>query len=437
MEVQKFWTKTKIIILCSFLLIIGIVVAIIFINKSRQKDEYIKLEKSINTNVVANHLALEDIKLEDGEYKQIDIKDLYESKAMSGKYNDACIGYVIAEKDNKQLYSKTYIKCGSVYTTPGYGAKSTKTENKDEGQTKNDTKAPEIKLLGEEKITIGLNEKYTDKGAVATDNVDGDITKKIKVTNKVDTSKEGTYTVTYTVTDKAGNKATKTRTVIVKEGAGSSTKDTTKPVITFKNLDTHQTVCIGEKIDVSKDGVYGYSAYDDVDKDITNNVKIEGNDTSTAGSHELKYSVSDKAGNKTEVTRGFTVKDCSTPDPTPPQPQPDPTPPQPQPDPTPPQPQPDPTPPQPQPDPTPQTVNPTGIYVPATSITMSVGTVKNVSASVEPGNATNKTLTYSSSSPSVATVDSYGNVSSKSAGTTIIIVKTSNNITKTVTIRVK
>ena len=69
----------------------------------------------------------------------------------------------------------------------------------------------------------------------------------------------------------AGNKATKTRTVIVKEGAGSSTKDTTKPVITFKNLDTHQTVCIGEKIDVSKDGVYGYSAYDDVDKDITNN----------------------------------------------------------------------------------------------------------------------------------------------------------------------
>ena len=98
MEVQKFWTKTKIIILCSFLLIIGIVIAIIFINKSRQKDEYIKLEKSINTSVVANHLALEDIKLEDGEYKQIDIKDLYESKAMSGKYNDACIGYVIAEK---------------------------------------------------------------------------------------------------------------------------------------------------------------------------------------------------------------------------------------------------------------------------------------------------------------------------------------------------
>ncbi|MBQ3474743.1 MAG: DUF5011 domain-containing protein [Bacilli bacterium] len=431
MEVQKFWTKTKIIILCSFLLIIGIVIAIIFINKSRQKDEYIKLEKSINTSVVANHLALEDIKLEDGEYKQIDIKDLYESKAMSGKYNDACIGYVIAEKENNQLYSKTYIKCGSVYTTPNYGAKSTKTENKDEGQTKNDTKAPEIKLLGDEKITVGLNEKYTDKGAVATDNVDGDITKKIKVTNKVDTSKEGTYIVTYTVSDKAGNKTTKERTVIVKEGAGTSTKDTTKPVITFKNLDTHQTVCIGEKIDVSKDGVYGYSAYDDVDKDITNNVKIEGNDTSTAGSHELKYSVTDKAGNKTEVTRGFTVKDCSTPAPTP---QPDPTP-TPQPDPTP-TPQPDPTP-TPQPDPTPQTVNPTGIYVPATSITLSVGQVKNVSASVEPGNATNKTLTYSSSSPSVATVDSYGNVSPKSQGTTIIIIKTSNNITKTVTIIVK
>ena len=38
---------------------------------------------------------------------------------------------------------------------------------------------------------------------------------KIKITGKVDTKKEGTYTITYTVEDAAGNKSTVTRTVIV------------------------------------------------------------------------------------------------------------------------------------------------------------------------------------------------------------------------------
>ena len=128
MEVQKFWTKTKIIIIASVLLVIGIIVAIIMINKSRLKNEYIKLEKSITTNVVSNHLLIEGIKLEEGQYKKIDIKSLYNSGAMTGKYNDACIGYVIAEQDTT-LKSKAYIKCGNVYTTPGYGSTSTKSEN--------------------------------------------------------------------------------------------------------------------------------------------------------------------------------------------------------------------------------------------------------------------------------------------------------------------
>lgn len=424
MEVQKFWTKTKLIIIGSVILIVGIIIAIIYFNRSRQKDEYIKLEKSINTNVVANHLSLEAITLEDGEYKEINIKDLYESKAMSGKYNDACVGYVIAEKAKKQLYSKTYIKCGNVYTTPGYGTKSTMNENKDTGQSKNDTKAPEITLIGEEKVTIGLDEKYTDQGASAKDNVDGDITKSIKTSGKVDTSKEGTYTITYTVSDKAGNKATKTRTVIVKKGANAPT--VAKPVITFKNSSTYQTICIGEKLDTSKDGVYGYTAYESGSVDITNKVKIDGIDTSSAGEKTLTYSVIDSNNNKVEATRKYTVKDCSTPAPQP-EPEPDPEPePQPQP-----QPDPEPTPPQ------PQTIEPTGIYVPSTTVTVPVGNVISVNASVQPSNATNKTLTYQIDNTSVATVDAYGNVRGKSKGTAKVTIKTSNNIIKTVTIVVK
>ena len=50
MEVSKFWTKTKIIILVTILVIIGIIVAAIFINRARLKKEYIKLENRITND---------------------------------------------------------------------------------------------------------------------------------------------------------------------------------------------------------------------------------------------------------------------------------------------------------------------------------------------------------------------------------------------------
>lgn len=81
-----------------------------------------------------------------------------------------------------------------------------------------DTEKPEITLMGKETITLKVNEKYTDPGATATDRTDGDITSKIVIDiSKVDTTKAGTYTVTYTVSDSAGNTATKKRTVKVVE----------------------------------------------------------------------------------------------------------------------------------------------------------------------------------------------------------------------------
>lgn len=81
-----------------------------------------------------------------------------------------------------------------------------------------DTEKPEIKLKGKDVITLKVGEKYTDPGATATDKVDGDLTAKIVIDiSKVDTTKPGTYTVTYTVSDSSGNTATKTRTVKVIE----------------------------------------------------------------------------------------------------------------------------------------------------------------------------------------------------------------------------
>lgn len=63
-------------------------------------------------------------------------------------------------------------------------------------------------------------------GATATDDRDGDLTSKIKTTGKVDTKKEGTYIITYTVEDSAKNSASVTRIVIVKGNSSSGGNNT-------------------------------------------------------------------------------------------------------------------------------------------------------------------------------------------------------------------
>ena len=64
-------------------------------------------------------------------------------------------------------------------------------------------------------LTIGNS--FTDPGATASDNVDGNITSSIQVSgDTVNTAAIGTYVIRYNVMDAAGNAAVeKTRTVIV------------------------------------------------------------------------------------------------------------------------------------------------------------------------------------------------------------------------------
>jgi hypothetical protein len=106
----------------------------------------------------------------------------------------------------------TYTVSYSVADTAGNSAFATRTVIV---QAMADTVPPEITLVGAATVTVQLGANYTDAGATANDNVDGDITDRIVVDNPVDTSTAGTYTVSYSVADTAGNSATATRTVIV------------------------------------------------------------------------------------------------------------------------------------------------------------------------------------------------------------------------------
>ena len=62
-------------------------------------------------------------------------------------------------------------------------------------------------ISGANNKTIYIGASFNPlSGVTAKDNVDGNITKKIKVSGKVNTKKAGTYKLTYSVTDKAKNK---------------------------------------------------------------------------------------------------------------------------------------------------------------------------------------------------------------------------------------
>lgn len=110
------------------------------------------------------------------------------------------------------------------------------TETCDTHTKPQDTTKPVVTLKdGKATVTLNLKETFNDTGATAKDDVDGDITDKIKkeikkdgkVVEKIDTSKVGTYTITYSVTDTAGNVGSVTRTVKIIEEKNTNTNTNT------------------------------------------------------------------------------------------------------------------------------------------------------------------------------------------------------------------
>ena len=74
---------------------------------------------------------------------------------------------------------------------------------------------PVITLIGETTIEIFRNTNFTDPGATAYDENDGDLSSSIETTGNVLVNTNGEYIITYTVNDAAGNTAHVERIVIV------------------------------------------------------------------------------------------------------------------------------------------------------------------------------------------------------------------------------
>ncbi|MFL0810033.1 MAG: DUF5011 domain-containing protein [Agarilytica sp.] len=83
-----------------------------------------------------------------------------------------------------------------------------------------DTTAPVITLSGNSPMNVSVGSTFIDPGATANDDIDGDISANIVVTGTVNTASVGAYTLTYNVSDAAGNAAQQvSRTVNVVEGS--------------------------------------------------------------------------------------------------------------------------------------------------------------------------------------------------------------------------
>ncbi len=155
-----------------------------------------------------------------------------------------------------------------------------------------DKTPPLISLNGNQVIELILGKSYTELGATARDDIDGDLTDKIQITSNVDTAKIGTYQVSYEISDLAGNKTKKIRVVKVVSA------DQIPPVITLNGDESIELKAGEQYIEL------GAKALDETDGDLTNKIKIKSNiDLTHTGIYQVKYSVSDSAGNIAEKIR--------------------------------------------------------------------------------------------------------------------------------------
>ena len=403
---KKFQLTRGMLILAAVILVVIIIVIIIIVHSVKSKEpEYTtndfkhlenRMEEEAPTYISQNNIELtsEEIK--------IDLKDLLLENGGSidsskVKATKACKGYVIATKVDSEVY-KPYISCGNYYTTEGYVNSDTITKKKTTSQK--DTEKPVITLKGNSEITLNQGDKYNDEGASATDNIDGDITSKIKVSGKVDITKSGTYTITYTVTDKAGNRTEVTRKVTVVATITTTMSTTKKKTTTKKSytssgsvkttrattqrITTPPTIALrgSSTITINQGASWhdpGFTAKDAKGNDLTGRVNVSGYvNISVAGTYRVSYTVTDNWGNRGYAYRNVIVKSTY--------------------------------------------IKLQAITGSPVSLSLSKGQSRSVTVYFNPTNATNKSVSWSSSDPSVATV-SNGVITANSQGIATIIVK--------------
>ena len=141
---------------------------------------------------------------------------------------------------------------------------------------------------------ICINHTNDSYHVSATDNYDGDITDKVQIEERKENNE---LDVVFRVKDSSGNTAVAEKKYYL--------RDVERPKINLVNEDIY--IELGNKYYEP-----GYTATDNCDGNITDNVKIEGHvDENKAGTYTLTYKVTDEANNTSTITRNVHIIDVS------------------------------------------------------------------------------------------------------------------------------
>ena len=150
---------------------------------------------------------------------------------------------------------------------------------------------PKFELTKGQNITLKYGQKYKEPGYKVT-KFGHDYSKNVKITNKINKNKVGTYDIIYQV---------KINGLTFKQIRKVKLIDKEKPKIT---LTGNQNITICPNKEYKEEG---YKAIDNYDGDITSKVQV------ITKNNIITYKVEDSSGNKTELTRTITKEDKTSP----------------------------------------------------------------------------------------------------------------------------
>lgn len=150
-----------------------------------------------------------------------------------------------------------------------------------------DLSSPSLTLKGKQKTNVCPGKEYEEEGYKAYDNVDGDITRRVKVKKIRDR-------IIYSVSDQSGNYKEVERKLFL--------RDTEKPQIKLKG-NAYETIYLHEKYEDPL-----VEVVDNCDSHLLDQVRVKGHvDSEKVGLYSLIYSVEDSSGNQNSVERQVNV----------------------------------------------------------------------------------------------------------------------------------
>ena len=232
------------------------------------------------------------------------------------KISIADLDLAVTDKEDGDLTDKAEVDLSKVDTSKAgiyqitikvkdsFGNETTKTVRvtvNEKGETPEENEAPTITA---DDLTLYTGDEFSKDmlNIKATDKEDGDLTDKVEISGKVDTSKAGTYKLTLTVKDSKGAKAEKKVTVTVKQKVVKPEVNEA-PVITAKDI----TLNVGDKFNLADLQI---KATDNEDGDLTDKVAVKGTvNTTKAGVYTITITLQDSKGAVTTKKVTVTVKE--------------------------------------------------------------------------------------------------------------------------------